>query len=102
MGFCLSWQRRIAKAKLTGRQTQPPFMCDECGFVAQNDFGLMAHKRSHKKKVVSPLDISYDYAVMKEGRERAVRVRDEESQAEKFIAEQSDPQLYTIVKRRRK
>lgn len=101
MGFCLSWQRRFAEAEKLKRPVKPPNMCDECGFVAQSPFGLMSHKKSHKKKVVSPLDMSYDYEVWKTGGKRASVVRDEESQAEEWIAARSKPQMYRIEKRAR-
>ena len=72
-----------------------------CGFV---DMMVETIKPEKKSKALpkSPLDISYDYAVMKEGQKKAVRVFDEEETAEDYINRQQKPSLFRIEERKRK
>ena len=32
-----------------GKKKEEEFICKECGFVAKNKLGLIAHSRKHKK-----------------------------------------------------
>lgn len=73
-----------------------------CGFI---DTMVKTIKPEKKPKALpkSPLDISYDYAVMNDNRKTpCVRVFDEEKTAEDYINRQQKPSLFRIEERKRK
>lgn len=79
------------------------YRCGNCGESGEKIEEVKPQKKlKAPPKVKSPLDISYDYAVMKEDKKKAIRVFDEEKTAEDYIDAQKKPSLFRIEERPRK